>query len=203
MVSFVTDSNLNVFRASWSRDDLYDGSQNILDLVTSKPAGYYPISRMYTDECITQHATQVCSVHYEPPDNSTVPMLVEEKRLQCTPYIATYNVSISYMRGVRHLTYNTSSAENLRFRHQEDCVSDSQNPDKCTKNWRSSLSYWYQKATVRAILDSVGYNLEYEWTQSVSRYPSNTFSFPYRLANSTEIALGEVLPTFNKQELSK
>jgi hypothetical protein len=119
--------------------------------------------------------------------------------MQCEAYTAQYQADISYVRGIQHVTYTTSSEERLQFRHSGDfrwkATGNHTVPVDTQeyKDWKSQLPTWNHRANSRAILDAVGYNLDYQWLQYMERDSFERTAGTIRLSNGTEVTLGKIV----------
>jgi hypothetical protein len=124
-------------------------------------------------------------------------MVFEQQTLQCEAYTTTYSVNISYIKGIQRIEYTTDNAE--RLQHEYNLIFSWNTTGNFTmptetekyKKWESQVPLWKEKANSRAILDSVGYNLEYQWREAFFRSNENTTQ-TYLLPNGTETVLGKM-----------
>jgi hypothetical protein len=174
--------------------DLSD-SQPVFNLTQRRVLGYYPAPISLWGSC--NNETHSCVEHFLPDLDMPVTMVFEEQTLQCKAYTTTYSVNISYIKGIQRIEYTTDNAEKmqheylLNFSWGEDGNSTMPTDTEEYQRWQSKIPPWIQKSNSRAILDSVGYNLEYQWRQAFSRRYRNVTE-TYFLPNGTETALGEM-----------
>lgn len=180
-----------VYNGTWpSLRDL--DNQSVFILTQSRVVGYYP-APIWTPQ--TYFADGTYSFVTYPPDDMSVNIILEHRTLHCEAHTTTYSVNISYAKGIRRIEYTTGNTE--RFRHVQGLSfrwNATENRTMPTdteeyKEWESQVRLWKEKANSRAILDSVGYNLEYQWAEDLARGTDNKTK-TYLLPNGTEIALG-------------
>lgn len=112
--------------------------------------------------------------------NMSVTMVFEQQTLQCEAYSTSYSVNISYTKGIRRIEYTTDNPERLQHEYNLifswNTTGNASMPTETEryKRWKSQIPSWKEKANSRSILDSVGYNLEYKFSQAFSRYTENT-----------------------------
>jgi hypothetical protein len=201
-------NNVVVYNGTWPRRavlafewDSLDGqgdisdNQAVFNLTQRRVVGYYPAPILLWRNCSEE--TQSCLSQSLPDLDMPVTMVFEEQALQCEPYNTTYSVKISYIKGIQRIEYTTDNAERLHHKYQIDSSwigngsSTMPTDTEEYKRWESQFPSWKEKANSRAILDSVGYNLEYQWSQAFSRNYNN-ITETYVLPNGTETALGDM-----------
>jgi hypothetical protein len=187
------EKNVVVYHGTWPRWDSFE-SHPLFNLTHSRVAGFYPAPRWLHQTCSDNGS---CVGISYPTFNTSVTMVFEQKTLQCEAYTTTYSVNISYIKGIQRIEYTTDNAEwfehenKLSFSWNTTGNSTMPTDTERYKMWESQVPSWKEKANSRAILDSIGYNLEYQWSQTFSRSRENTTQ-TYLLPNGTETALGKM-----------
>jgi hypothetical protein len=191
-------NNVVVYNGTWLRLGQWDLSDNqpVFNLTQRRVAGYYPPPILLWRNCSEEYHS--CVSKSLPDFDMPVTMVFEEQTLQCKAYTTTYSVNISYIKGIQRIEYTTDNAERLQHEYMlRFSWIENGNPTMPTdteeeyKRWQSQVLSWMEKSNSRAILDSVGYNLEYQWSQAFSR-DYNNMTETYVLPNGTETALGRM-----------
>jgi hypothetical protein len=186
-------NNVVVYNGTWPHLDILD-NQPVFSLTQRRVAGFYPAPSWLESTCY--HSGSCVELSY-PSFNRSVTMVFEQQTLQCEAYTTTYSVNISYIKGIQRIEYTTENAERLQHEFQLsfswNTTDNSTMPTDTEKYkmWESRIPSWKEKANSRAILDSVGYNLGYQWSQTFIRSLENTTQ-TYLLPNGTETALGRM-----------
>jgi hypothetical protein len=172
-------------------------NQPVFNLTQRRVAGYYPAPIMLPRNC--SDGSNSCLARYYPGLDMPVTMVFEEQTLLCEAYTTTYSVNISYIKGIQRIEYTTDNAKRLQDEYKLK-FSGIENGSRITptdmeeyKRWQSKIPPWKETANIRAILDSVGYNLQYQWSLAFSRTYFNKTE-TYLLPDGTETALGMMTP---------
>jgi hypothetical protein len=183
-----------LYNGTWPRLDSLD-NQPVFSLTQRRVAGFYPAPRWLYRTCDDSGS---CAEQSYPFRNTSVTIVFEQQILHCDAYTTAYSVNISYIKGIQRIEYTTDNAE--RLQHDDMLVFSWNATENMTmptdtveyKRWESQIPSWKEKANIRGVLDSVGYNLKYQWSQAFSRGYGNTTQ-TYILLNGTETALGQML----------
>jgi hypothetical protein len=185
------DKQRNSLNNQWDISD----SQPVFNLTQRRVTGYYPAPILLWRNCSDD--TNSCVSQYLPDLDVAVTMVFEEQTLQCEAYTTTYSVNISYIKGIQGIQCTTDKIERFQHEYQpsfswiQDGNFTVPTDTEEYKRWQSRFLSWKEKSNSRAILDSVGYNLEYQWSQAfIRRY--NNITETYLLPNGTETALGSM-----------
>jgi hypothetical protein len=185
--------NIVVYNGTWPHWNILD-DRPVFSLTQRRVAGFYPAPIWLEHTC---NESGSCIGLSYPFRNMSVTMVFEQQTLQCDAYTTIYSVNISYIKGIQRIEYTTDNAE--RLQHDDNLIFSWNTTGNLTmptetkiyKRWESKIPSWKEKANSRAILDSVGYNLEYQWGQAFFRGDENTTQ-TYLLPNGTETVLGEM-----------
>ena len=166
------------------------------------PVGYHPVTEE-DRKCVGWNIEDGCGS--DQISNATISIVLERHTLECKAYTTMYQVDIAYEKGIQHTAYSTGTREDLYFRAYEEFewnITENgavPNAAQAYKDWIALLSTWYHKANSMAIINSIGYNLNYRWFQQTGREYTgggpdgkDVKFWMYKMLNGTEIELGEV-----------
>lgn len=184
-----------VFNASWLKPS-WNGMKGeaVFELTYNKMKGFYPALRMI-EEC---DSGGNCTSKVTPQANETVQILLDKQTMRCEAFVSTYDVNVSYSKGIQNITYTMSDAQSFEFGNNRGYLWEANSSSQIAvdtqayKDYIALLPTWNYNVTSRAILDAVGYNLEYKWRQRMVR--SDDKLGKHRLANGTEVELGRIVP---------
>ncbi|KAJ8115503.1 hypothetical protein OPT61_g2868 [Boeremia exigua] len=166
-------------------------NQSVFTLTKTRVVGYLPAPRWAERNC----TGTTCSGRPWPAYNATVTMVLEQQSMQCKAFVARYLVYMTYVRGIQNVEYRTYDTDRLQH---EGSLAFGWNVTKNVtmpsdtkeyKAWESQIPPWKVKANVRALLDSVGSNLNYQYRQAYERWDVDR-THGYLLPNGSTMELG-------------
>ena len=187
--------DLVVSNGTWFAHDP-QGSPPILELTSTNAVGYFPAPRKPNEECRECYGVDCCSDTVWPPLNTTVTALIEDWTMQCDASTVTYQVEVKYERGIQHVTY-TTAAEKMLHLNQSKIFQARADGGEIARS-----PAWYHQVNIRALLDSVGQNLQHQWDVHVGRAKGVSTVGTHKIPNGTEIELGKLF-VYNNMRNSK
>jgi hypothetical protein len=187
-------AKLMLFNVTWSTQG-FRTNRSVLQLSSIVPKGFFPGPRLLNKTC---DADGNCGGYIYPPLDATLSIILERYTLECDAYTTAYTVDFGYERGIQHIKYTTGSVQQLEHIVDNDFTwnatehTELPNTTQEYLDWTSRLPLWEYKTNSRALIDSVGLNLDYQWykkyTRDMSDNPIGTFCLP----NGNEISIGGV-----------
>jgi hypothetical protein len=181
-----------LFNSTWSDQDL-QSNISALHFSFVYPKGFLPAPKQLNKTCGPSGG---CSYTSYPPENATLSIVLERTTMECHAFTTTYTVDFDYQRGMQHVNYTASSLEPLQFKDDNDFKWNATehielpNTTDAYLDWTAELPSWTYKANSRAILDSIGLNIDYRWYGLTGRKPSDLITGTYRLPNGSEAEIG-------------